>query len=178
MQMTDGGLALIRQFEGFRGEAYRCPAGVWTIGYGHTSAAGPPEVKPGMRMSEAEARAVLARDAELFARVVRRALTREVNESQFSALVSFAFNVGEGAFRRSSVLKAVNEGRFDDVPERLMLWVKADGRRLEGLARRRRAEARLFATRAASRAETPRRGLIDLLIGLFRTLFAGRESKG
>jgi lysozyme len=176
MWMTDEGLALIRQFEGFRGEAYRCPAGEWTIGYGHTSAAGPPDVKPGMRMSEAEARAVLARDVELFARGVRRALTREVNASQFSALVSFAFNVGEGAFRRSSVLKAVNEGRFEDVPERLMLWVKADGRRLEGLARRRRAEARLFAMPPAAPTDAPRMGLFGLLIALFRALFSRRET--
>lgn len=177
MQMTEEGLALIRQFEGFRGEAYRCPSGEWTIGYGHTSAAGPPEVKPGMKMSEAEAQAVLARDAEVFARAVRRALTREVSPEQFSALVSFAFNVGEGAFRRSSVLKAVNEGRFDDVPERLMLWVKADGRRLEGLARRRRAEARLFATPPAAPAVAPRWGLIGLLTALFNALFARRETE-
>jgi lysozyme len=144
MQMTEEGLALIRRFEGFRGEAYRCPAGVWTIGYGHTSQAGPPRVTPGMRMSEAEAEAVLARDVQEFARAVTAALRRDVSPQQFSALVSFAYNVGAGAFTRSSVLKAVNEGDMEAVPARLRLWVKADGRTLQGLVRRREAEAALF----------------------------------
>ena len=113
MHMTEEGLALIRHFEGFRAEAYRCPAGVWTIGYGHTAEAGPPAVKPGMRMSEAEARAVLARDVDAFASAMRAGLTREVSPRQFSALVSFAFNVGTGAFARSSVLKAAIGQRLD-----------------------------------------------------------------
>jgi lysozyme len=168
MQMTEEGLALIRRFEGFRAEAYRCPAGVWTIGYGHTSQAGAPKVRPGMVVSEAEAREILAVDAAMFAEGVRTALTREVSPQQFSALVSFAYNVGIGAFRRSSVLKAVNEGRFEAVPERLKLWVKADGRRLEGLARRRQAEAELFATVPAVTKMQERGGLIGLLIALIR----------
>ena len=140
MHMTEEGLALIRRFEGFRGEAYRCPAGIWTIGYGHTSNAGPPRVSARMTMSEAEARRVLADDVERFATGVRAALTREVSPQQFSALVSFAFNVGLGAFRASSVLRAVNGGDFDAVPGRLGLWVKARGRTLPGLVRRRAAD--------------------------------------
>jgi lysozyme len=175
MQMTEEGLALIRRFEGFRAEAYRCPAGVWTIGYGHTSQAGPPKVRPGMVVSEAEAREILAADAAMFAEGVRAALTREVSPEQFSALVSFAFNVGIGALRRSSVLKAVNEGRFEAVPERLRLWVKADGRRLEGLVRRREAEAELFATQRDLPRTQERGGLIGLLIALIR-FFMGRTS--
>lgn len=155
MQMTEQGLALIRRFEGFRGEAYRCPAGVWTIGYGHTAAAGPPVVKPGMTMSEADARRVLAADVVRFASAVRLCLTREVNGEQFSALVSFAFNVGVGAFRGSSVLRAVNEGRFADVPERLMLWVKAGGTVLPGLQKRRAAEAALFMSRPRPDVSAP-----------------------
>lgn len=144
MKLTEEGLALIRRFEGFREQAYRCPAGVWTIGYGHTAQAGPPKVVAGMKIGEAEARRILAADAERVADEVRAALTREVNDAQFSALVSFAFNVGAGAFRGSSVLAAVNDGRFRDVPERLALWVKAGGRVLPGLERRRAAEAALF----------------------------------
>lgn len=144
MQMTEEGLALIRRFEGFRARAYRCPAGVLTIGYGHTSQAGPPVVRPGMEIGEAEARRILARDVERFAREVEPLLKRPVTDAQFSALVSFAFNVGTGAFRSSSVLKAVNAGRVHDVPGRLKLWVKAGGRVLQGLERRRAAEAELF----------------------------------
>ena len=170
MHMTEEGLALIRRFEGFRAEAYRCPAGVWTIGYGHTSAAGPPEVKPGMRMSEAEARRVLAADVERFSGAVRAALTRDVAPHRFSALVSFAFNVGVAGFRRSSVLKAVNAGDVAAVPEKLMLWVKAGGRELPGLVRRREAEAALFARQAAAAGPAGGvRGLVMRILGFFRS---------
>ena len=144
MQMTDEGLALIRRFEGFRANAYRCPAGVWTIGFGHTSQAGPPAVRPGMVVGEDEANRILMADVQRFADEVGPLLTREVSAAQFSALVSFAYNVGVAAFRRSSVLKAVNEGRFAEVPARLGLWVKGGGRVLPGLERRRAAEAELF----------------------------------
>jgi lysozyme len=168
MQMTEEGLALIRRFEGFRGEAYRCPAGVWTIGYGHTSQAGPPRVVAGMRMSEAEARDVLARDVAGFARAVERAVTREISPQQFSALVSFTFNVGPQAFSRSSVLRAVNDGDFDAVPERLKLWVKARGRTLPGLVRRRAAEAELFASSPVPPQRPWYVQLLMALLGLLR----------
>lgn len=174
MHMTEEGLALIRRFEGFRGQAYRCPAGIWTIGYGHTSNAGPPRVSPGMTMSEAEARRVLAADVERFATGVRAALTREVSPEQFSALVSFAFNVGIGAFRSSSVLRAVNEGDFDAVPGRLGLWVKAKGKTLPGLVRRRAAEAEMFAASAAPQARV-RVSLLGLIVRWLRWIMTGQE---
>lgn len=174
MHMTEEGLALIRRFEGFRGEAYRCPAGIWTIGYGHTSNAGPPRVGPGMTMSEAEAARILAQDVERFATGVRAALTREVSPEQFSALVSFAFNVGIGAFRSSSVLKAVNAGDFGAVPDRLALWVKAKGKTLPGLVRRRAAEGAMF---SASETPRPRFSLFGLIARLLRLFMTGQENK-
>lgn len=149
MRMTDEGLALIRRFEGFRSEAYRDAVGVWTIGYGHTSMAGAPEVIPGLRITSAEGAAILARDVQTFADGVEASLRVRLSDQQFSALVSFAFNVGLGNFRRSSVLKAVNAGDFDAVPRRLNLWVKAGGRTLPGLVRRRAAEGAMFAAGAA-----------------------------
>jgi lysozyme len=144
MKMTEEGLALIRQSEGLRLESYRDAVGVWTIGYGHTSAAGAPEVVPGQHISREEANAILRRDVEAFADGVRQALSRRIGAQQFSALVSFAYNVGLGAFRRSSVLNAVNAGEDAAVPQRLSLWVKAGGRRLPGLVKRRAAEAALY----------------------------------
>ncbi len=66
MRMTREGLALIKRFEGFRGKAYRDPVGIWTIGYGHTSMAGPPSVSEGLQVSRAEADAILRRDVEQF----------------------------------------------------------------------------------------------------------------
>lgn len=152
MQVTQDGLALIRRFEGFRANAYRCPAGVWTIGFGHTSMAGPPAVSPGMTIGEDEANRILAADVARFADEVGPLLARPVTAAQFSALVSFAYNVGTPAFRRSSVLKAVNDGQPDAVPRCLRQWVKAGGRVLPGLERRRAAEAELFMSDVAPQA--------------------------
>jgi lysozyme len=173
MKMTEDGLALIRRFEGFRSTAYRCPAGNWTIGYGHTSQAGPPEVTPGLTVSEAEAQRILAADVERFAHDVHGALRREITPAQFSALVSFAYNVGSGAFRGSSVLRAVNDGRLSEVPRLLMRWVKADGRVLDGLVRRRAAEGDMFSQ--GGPLPTPRRwqGLLDLILALLRLVTGG-----
>lgn len=180
MQITRAGLDLIKAFEGFRGTAYRCPAGILTIGYGHTSAAGKPHVTPGLKMGRPEAARVLRDDLEGFSEGVRGALKRDINANQFSALVSFAYNVGLGAFRTSSVLRAVNAGDFEAVPRRLNLWVKAGPRVLPGLVKRRAAEGHLFMMAdglSLMRAEMPvfsasdheamdeARGLIEPLAG-------------
>jgi lysozyme len=156
MNVSDEGLELIKSHEGFRPRAYRDPVGVWTIGYGHTSMAGPPRVAAGLEMSEEEAEAVLRRDVERVATGVRRLLKRDLGDARFSALVSFAYNVGLANFERSSVLKAVNAGDFEAVPRRLALWVKAGGRTLPGLIRRRAAEAALFAGGEAVPEAQPR----------------------
>ena len=145
MQMTEEGLELIKEFEGFRARAYRDAVGVWTIGYGHTSMAGAPEVRPGMDITQDEGTAILRRDVATFANGVRAAVKVPLTDGQFSALVSFAYNVGMGNLRKSSVLAAVNRGDFAAVPRRLQLWTKAGGRVLPGLVRRRAAEAALFA---------------------------------
>ena len=144
MRMTEEGLALIRRSEGFRANAYRDATGIWTIGYGHTSMAGLPEVREGLVITRAEAQKILARDVEMFAAGVAKALRVSVTDTEFSALVSFAYNVGLAGFERSSVLKAVNDGDREAVPRRLQLWVKAGGQVLPGLVKRRAAEAALF----------------------------------
>jgi GH24 family phage-related lysozyme (muramidase) len=144
MQITEEGLELIKEFEGFRSKAYRDAVGVWTIGYGHTSMAGAPQVTPDLIVSKTEATDILRRDVEMFAEGVRESVHVPLTDQQFSALVSFAYNVGLGGFRSSSVLKAVNARDFEAVPRRLNLWVKAGGRMLPGLVRRRAAEGALF----------------------------------
>ncbi len=144
MRMTEQGIALIKAFEGFRDRAYRDPAGILTIGYGHTSAAGAPQVTTGLRMSEREAEAVLRDDVGKFSKEVVRLLRVELSDQQFSALVSFTYNVGSENLQRSSVLEAINKKDFASVPRRLALWTKAAGRVLPGLVKRRAAEAALF----------------------------------
>jgi lysozyme len=158
LKVTKAGLTLIKQFEGFRTHAYRDAVGVWTIGYGHTSMAGSPEVKPGMIITQTEGDAILARDVDMFARGVQKMLTVAISDEQFSALVCFAYNVGLGNFRKSSVLTAVNRKDFQAVVRRLQLWNKAGGRVLPGLVRRRAAEAALFASEAMN-TETEKTGV-------------------
>ena len=155
MNMTEDGLALIRACEGFRAKAYRDAVGVWTIGYGHTSMAGAPEVSAGLEISRAEAEKILARDVDGFARGVAKLVTVQLNDNEFSALVSFAYNAGLGNFAASSVLKAVNAGDRAAVPRRLQLWVKAGGRVLPGLVKRRAAEAALFLKSAEAPVQAP-----------------------
>lgn len=144
MKMTPQGLELIKSFEGLSLRAYLCPANRMTIGYGHTNAAGPPKVTIGMKITKEEAEAILLRDLKKYEDAVRKAVKVDLNDSQFSALVSFCYNVGPSAFNKSSVLEVVNKKRFDLVPTRLALWNKGDGRVLPGLVRRRAAEADLF----------------------------------
>ena len=150
---------MIIRFEGLRLAAYRDAAGVWTIGYGHTSMAGPPEVKPGMQISRKQAHAILRDDVNRVAKQVSATLgpglLSQLNENQFGALVSFTYNVGIGNLDRSSVLRAVRKGRFDDVPRLLMRWTKAGGKKLCGLVRRRRAEGKLWLTPPGKRNPPP-----------------------
>jgi lysozyme len=144
MEINVKGIALICEFEGCRTEAYQDAGGVWTIGYGHTSVAGPPTVGPGVTITRDEALEILTRDLETFCVGVKSAITATLSDNQFSALVSFAYNIGLGNFLSSSVLKSVNTYRFEQVPADLALWVKVRGKVLPGLIRRRAAEAALF----------------------------------
>lgn len=144
MKTSAAGINLIKEFEGVRLKAYRCPADVWTIGVGHTSAAGPPAVKPGMEITNAQAMKILAQDLVQFEDGVDSAVKVPLKQNQFDALVSFAFNVGLGALAKSTLLKKLNAGQYDAVPAELMKWTKAGGKELPGLVRRRRAEAALW----------------------------------
>lgn len=144
MKTSRAGIDLIKEFEGLRLEAYLCPADVWTIGYGHTSAAGEPLVTRGMKITAAEAERILARDLIKYESAVDRLVKVEIAQHQFDVLVSFAYNCGVGALAKSTLLKRLNAGRADAVPAELMKWTKSGGRELPGLVRRRRAEAQLW----------------------------------
>lgn len=144
MRTSADGIKLIKDFEGERLGAYLCPAGVWTIGYGHTDAAGPPKVVPGMVITKREAEDILRRDLLKYEVAVDRAVSVPLTPNQFDALVSFCYNVGAGAFSKSTLVKKLNRGDYDAVPAELMKWNKANGKELSGLTRRRRAEAALW----------------------------------
>ncbi len=118
------------------------PKGELTIGYGHTSAAGSPKVVPGMKITKAEADAIFKRDIKKFVDQVNELVKVKLTQNQFDALVSFQYNTG--ALGRSTLLKRVNAGQFDQVPAEFMKWVNDNGRMLPGLVNRRRAEVAMW----------------------------------
>lgn len=142
MKTSANGRKLIEDFEGLFLHAYQDSVGVWTIGYGHTSAAGPPVVRQGMVITQAQADAFLSADLASVENNVSLHVKTPINQNQFDALVSFDFNTG--GLDRSNVLRAINSGRFNEVPADLEMWDHAGGRVLLGLLRRRKAEGALF----------------------------------
>jgi len=133
------GLALVRAYEGLRLEAYRDTSGVWTIGYGHTRG-----VAPGDSISTERAEQFLEADLMEAERAVSALVKVPLTDNQFSALVSFVFNAGEGAFTKSTMLRKLNEGGYGLVPACLKSWIFDNGRALPGLVKRRAAEASLW----------------------------------
>lgn len=143
MRISDFGLAAIKAFEGYFAKPYHCPAGVLTQGYGHTAMAG--GEKLGGSWSREKADAVLRDDlSRLFEPGVRKLLTRAPTQAQYDAFVSFAFNCGVAAFARSSILKFFNRGKDTQAAAAFMLWVKAAGKTMAGLVRRRGTEALMY----------------------------------
>jgi lysozyme len=133
------GRVLIREYEGLKLSTYICPGGVLTIGYGHTRTA-----RLGGRVSKEEAEALLDNDLQIVEEVVRRLVEVPLNDHQYAALISFVFNVGAGQFERSTLLRLLNRGWYEQVPAQLSRWNRARGEVLGGLARRRAAEAKLW----------------------------------
>ena len=139
MKISLEGLALIKRFEGCRLESYKCSANVLTIGYGHTSG-----VKETDTITQDEADKLLQEDVEQFEKHVDDNVTVELGQSQFDALVAWTFNLGVGNLRESTMLKKLNEADYASVPSEMKRWNKAGGKTLDGLIRRRNAEALLF----------------------------------
>ena len=143
--INQNGLDLVKHFEGLYTDAYFCPAGVPTIGYGHTA-----NVELGQCITPQEAENILQDDMQKFAVAVENAIVVELNDNQFAALVSFAFNCGAGNLRASTLCRKLNAGDYDCVPSELGRWVKATDpstgkkRSLAGLVKRRAAEGTLF----------------------------------
>ena len=139
MNISDKGIALIKQFEGLRLTSYDDGGGVWTIGYGSTT-----NIVPGMTIDEAEADRLLRSDLMTAVECVDESVEVEVTQEQFDALVSFVFNVGCGAFKASTLLKLLNAGHKEAARQQFARWTKDNGKVLPGLVKRRAAEAELF----------------------------------
>jgi lysozyme len=140
MKTSQKGIDLLKAHEGLRLTAYKCPAGVWTIGYGHTGS----DVKEGKAITQTEAERLLRLDVEWAERAVNAELPA-INQCQFDALVSFVFNVGAGAFAGSTLLKKAKASPNDPaIRAEFAKWRNGGGKVLPGLVKRRAAEADLY----------------------------------
>lgn len=141
MNINQKGLDLIKSFEGLQLSAYKCPAGILTIGYGHTA-----NVTPHQCITKQQAEEYLRQDCSVFENAIENLVRVPLTENQFSALVSFVYNVGIGQFRSSTLLKKLNKKDYYGAALEFPRWTMGGGRTLLGLIRRREAEKLLFLT--------------------------------
>jgi len=144
MQISQRGVDTIAHSEGCYLKAYRCPAGIWTIGYGHTSAMGKPFVSPVTQITEEEAVKILQNDLMVIERQRAAAVHVPVTQGQCDALDSFIFNIGIDNFSKSTLLKKLNKGDYEGAAQEFLRWNRGGGRILPGLVKRRHAEMALF----------------------------------
>ena len=140
--INDAGKQIVKEFESLRFRAYPDPAtggAPWTIGYGHTCG-----VKQSDSCSMTQAERWLDADLSVAEQAIEKVVEVVLNDDQFSALVSFVFNVGTDNFRRSTLLRMLNASDFNGAADQLLRWNKAAGKVLPGLTRRRTAERSLF----------------------------------
>jgi lysozyme len=139
MNISQEGISLIKKFEGCELEAYKCAAGVWTIGYGHTK-----DVKEGDSILKEDAESMLMHELQKYCNDVDIAVKVDLKQNEFDALVSWTYNLGLTNLNSSTMLKVLNEGKHDEVPAQMKRWNKASGQVKQGLIRRREAEALMF----------------------------------
>ena len=145
MRLSDSGVNLIKAFEGLRLSAYQDSGGIWTIGYGHIGG-----VQPGDRITQGQAEELLRKDTGWAQDAVRQQVHVPLTQRQFDALTSFTFNLGAGALNGSTLLSKLNAGDYAGAQAEFGRFVHAGGRVLQGLVRRRAAEADLFGSDAPS----------------------------
>lgn len=141
MDLSPIGEAVLIAREGRRLKAYRDSVSVWTIGIGHTSAAGAPTVTAGLAITSAECDAIFARDVQTYVAAVRRGLKVEVGQHAFDALVSICYNIGPGGFAGSTFLKRINAGDMAGARDAVLMWAKP-----AAILTRRKAEAEQLVT--------------------------------
>ena len=143
--INERGIEIVKSFEGISLEPYLCPANVWTVAYGATVGSDGRRIDPDMEpISETEAEALLIRDLGSSEGWVSRLIKTALTENQFSALVSFTFNLGAGSLQRSTLRMKLNRSEYQGAADEFPKWRMAGGRILAGLVRRRAAERKLF----------------------------------
>ncbi len=142
MKASKNAIDIIKKYEGCRLESYKCPAGVWTIGYGHTGNVNGKSITMGMTITELMAETLLTIDLQRFEYAINK-LNLDLKQNQFDALISFVFNIGIGAFEKSTMLKLLNVGNYDGAANQFDCWIYANGKKLAGLIKRRADEKKL-----------------------------------
>ena len=137
--ISEKGKSLIKDFEGFRTHAYQDSVGVWTIGYGHTKG-----VTPDMIISTEQGEEMLTDELKEYETYVETLVKVPLHQYQYDALVSWVYNLGPTNFKNSTLLRKLNSGDYSAVPTEIKRWNKAGGKVLEGLVKRREAEAKMF----------------------------------
>ena len=144
MKISDKGIEFIRQLEGEKLTAYPDIVGIWTIGVGHTGFVDGKPVARGMTITKEKSKEILTADLKRFESAVNGAVKITLTQNQFDALVSLAFNIGEGAFTRSTLVKKLNAGDKKGAAEQFLVWKNAGGRVSQGLLNRRQKEKTMF----------------------------------
>ncbi|WP_407595047.1 lysozyme [Acinetobacter lwoffii] len=144
MHISPSGIDLICNFEGKRLTAYDDGVGVWTIGFGTTVYPNGIKVMKGDTCTEAQAKTYMAHDLKKFEATVNKAVTLQLNQNQFDALVSLAYNIGTNAFSKSTLVKKLNANDIRGAADQFDVWVNAGGKRMQGLVNRRAKEKALF----------------------------------
>ncbi len=139
MKISEDGLELIKKFEGCETTAYQDSVGVWTIGFGHTKG-----VEEGQTCSIEDAESMLAEEMDEYEGYINNMVKVELQQHEFDALVAWVYNLGPTNLGESTMLKVLNGGQFDRVPDEMNRWTRAGGEILEGLVRRRQAESLMF----------------------------------
>lgn len=154
MSIGKNGINLIKEFEGCYLTSYKCPAGVWTIGYGTTEPINGKAICAGMKITQQQADDLLRKNLKSYENAVNSYTKVSLNQNQFDALVSFTYNCGCGAYKTSTLLKKLNAGNYKGAADELLLWDKCKGKTLAGLTRRRKAERKLFLTAVSTTTAT------------------------
>jgi lysozyme len=144
MKMSAPGRKKLTAREGVRLKAYKDSVGVWTIGVGHTSMAGPPKVTSGLTITNAESDAIFARDLVKYENAVNKSVKVPLTQNQFDALTSLCFNIGPTAFAKSTLVRKLNAGDVQGAANAFLSWNKAGGKVIPGLVTRRKAERAQF----------------------------------
>lgn len=143
MQISFNGIQSLKELEGFRAKAYKDTGGVWTIGYGTIKWLGKP-VEAGQTITDKEAALALQADLAWAQTAVNQLVRVPLKQHMFDALVSFVYNIGESAFSKSTMLRLLNEGKFDLAAEQFKRWNQDNGKVIPGLVSRRKVEESLF----------------------------------